>query len=62
MANVTLLHYNNYFNRIVKKEASYAAYLTASPNYNKTTNINFVPGDGVSTSLVLGTSSLLSQK
>ena len=59
MANVTLLHYNNYFNRIVKKEASYADYLTASPNYNKTTDINFVPGDGVSTSLVLGTSSLV---
>ena len=59
MANVTLLHYNNYFNRIVKKEASYAAYLTADPNYNKTTNVNFVPGDGVTTSLVLGTSSLV---
>ena len=59
MANVTLLHYNNYFNRIVKKEASYAAYLIADPTYNKTTNINFVPGDGISTSLVLGTSSLV---
>ena len=59
MANVTLLHYNNYFNRIVKKEASYAAYLTADPSYNKTNNTNIVPGDGVTTSLVLGTSSLV---
>ena len=58
MANVTLLHYNNYFNRIVKKEEFYTTYLTSDPNYNKIENVNFVPGDGISTSLVLGTYSL----
>ena len=58
MANVTLLHYNNYFNRIVKKEDFYTTYLTSDPYYNKIQNVNFVPGDGISTSLVLGTYSL----
>ena len=58
MSNITLLHYNNYFNRIFKKEEFYTSYLTSDPYYNKIENVNFVPGDGVSTSLVLGTYSL----
>ena len=58
MANVTLLHYNNYFNRTFKKEDFYTSYLTSDPYYNKIQNVNFVQGDGVSTSLVLGTYSL----
>lgn len=58
MANVTLLHYNNYFNRTIKKLDTVAAYQTADPQNNKITGVNFVPGDGVVTSLILGTYSL----
>ena len=49
-----LLHYNNYFNRIIKKEDTVAAYMNADSNYRVASNINFNPGDGVNTSLVLG--------
>ena len=49
-----LLHYNNYFNRIIKKEETVAAYMNADANYRVASNVNFNPGDGVSTSLVLG--------
>ena len=52
--NVLLLHYNNYYNRIVKKLATVAEYKEADANYKDCTNINFVPGDCVKTSLVLG--------
>ena len=49
-----LLHYNNYFNRIIKKEDTVAAYMNADSNYRVASNVNFNPGDGVNTSLVLG--------
>ena len=49
-----LLHYNNYFNRIIKKEDTVAAYMNADANYRVASNANFNPGDGVSTSIVLG--------
>ena len=49
-----LLHYNNYFNRIIKKENTIAAYKSADAAYKEASNINFNPGDGVNTSLVLG--------
>ena len=49
-----LLHYNNYFNRIIKKENTYADYIAADPDYKVAININFNPGDGITTSLVLG--------
>ena len=49
-----LLHYNNYFNRIIKKEETVAAYMNADDHYRVASNVNFNPGDGVSTSLVLG--------
>ena len=49
-----LLHYNNYFNRIIKKEDTIAAYKAADAAYKEASNINFNPGDGVNTSLVLG--------
>ena len=66
MANVTLLHYNNYFNRIVKKLDTVSEYKAADttpgtpsvPHYLDISSINFVPGDGVETSLILGTSAL----
>ena len=49
-----LLHYNNYFNRIIKKEATVAAYMNADSNYRVASNANFNPGDGINTSIVLG--------
>ena len=49
-----LLHYNNYFNRIIKKEDTFADYIAADPDYKSTININFEPGDGITTSLILG--------
>ena len=49
-----LLHYNNYFNRIIKKKETIADYKAADTNYKEVSNINFNPGDGVTTSLVLG--------
>ena len=49
-----LLHYNNYFNRIIKKENTIADYKTADADYKEASNINFNPGDGINTSLVLG--------
>ena len=49
-----LLHYNNYFNRIIKKKDTIADYKAADEHYKEALNINFNPGDGVNTSLVLG--------
>ena len=49
-----LLHYNNYFNRIIKKEDTVAKYMNADAHYRVASNINFNPGDGVNTSIVLG--------
>ena len=49
-----LLHYNNYFNRIIKKKDTIADYKSADANYKEVSNINFNPGDGVNTSIVLG--------
>ena len=49
-----LLHYNNYFNRIIKKKDTIADYKAADADYKEVSNINFNPGDGVNTSLVLG--------
>ena len=49
-----LLHYNNYFNRIIKKKDTIADYKAVDTNYKEVANINFNPGDGVNTSIVLG--------
>ena len=49
-----LLHYNNYFNRIIKKKDTVADYKAADTNYKEVSNINFNPGDGLNTSIVLG--------
>ena len=49
-----LLHYNNYFNRIIKKKDTVADYKATDANYKEVFNINFNPGDGVNTSIVLG--------
>lgn len=52
-----ILNYNNYYNRIVKKENSLSAYLGVN-NENLIYNIsgvNFNPNDGVMTEQILGT-------
>lgn len=55
MTNIVLLHYNNYFNRIVKQEGNYLSdYSAVDPDYELIENINFNPNDGVSTSIILG--------
>lgn len=54
MSRIALLSYNNYYNRIYKKESSLSDYIGVSDNYIVLNNINFNPGDGVTTSLVLG--------
>ena len=56
--NITLLNYNNYFNRIVKSESTLADYKALDTNYTDITSVNFNPADGVDTDLVVGTSSI----
>lgn len=58
--NILLLKgYNNYFNRIVKREETISAYKSAVVdgnilNYYELANANFNPNDGVVTDLVVG--------
>lgn len=54
MTILLLKGYNNYFNRIVKQEASVADYKTASTSYLEYGSVNFDPADGIATSLVVG--------
>ena len=56
--NITLLNYNNYFNRIIKKESTLANYKTLDSNFTDINSVNFNPADGVNTDLVVGTSSI----
>lgn len=51
---LVLKGYNNYFNRIVKKLDSTAAYKNAVTTYLDLSNMNFNPNDGVTTQLILG--------
>ena len=53
MSTVYLLKYNNYYNRIVKKEDTLGAYLTQDYLLNTFENVNFVPADGVDTTLTV---------
>ena len=53
MSTIYLLKYNNYYNRIVKKEDTLGAYLTQDYLLDTFENINFVPADGVDTTLVV---------
>ena len=50
--NLHILKYNNYYNRIVKQEASLAAYLSFQVGLTYT-NINFIPNDGVDTEQII---------
>lgn len=54
-----LLHYNNYYNRVIKKLSTVAEYMAADTedsvtHYADCANINFNPADGLMTSVVLG--------
>lgn len=49
MSKLYVLNYNNYGNRLVKRESSLADYLSADPDYRVYTDINFYRGDGVNT-------------
>lgn len=53
MATIKVYNYNNFFNRIVKKESTLSDY--GEPVYTLT-NGNFDTGDGVYTTMTLGTS------
>ena len=46
-----LLHYNNFFNRIIKTETSLADYLDYS--LGSIQNVNFNPNDGVDTEQII---------
>ena len=53
--NILLLKgYNNYFNRIMKREDTLAAYRAAVSSYLEYQSVNFNPNDGITTSLVIG--------
>lgn len=51
METIRIGHYNNYFNRTIKKGDSYSDYIT---DFLEFPNQNFNPGDGVTTTHVLG--------
>lgn len=63
MYNLLIGNYNNYFNRIVKKEETYSevgnmptvrGYLMHMSSITTISNINFNPNDGLSTKVILG--------
>lgn len=54
MTNLLIGTYNNYFNRIVKQEATDFRYLTVMGNISIIKNINFNPNDGIFTKVILG--------
>lgn len=55
MATVYLLKYNNYYNRIVKKEENLADYLQDAYLLASFDNVNFVDSDGVDTTYLCNT-------
>lgn len=54
MYNLLIGTYNNYFNRIVKKEETDFRYFTVMGNTLSIKNINFNPNDGIYTKVILG--------
>lgn len=53
---VYLLNYNNYYNRIIKKEDSVASYISAGTLIATQANANFNPNDGVYAEFIFNTS------
>lgn len=54
MYNLLIGNYNNYFNRIVKKEETDFSYFTMMANTVVIKSINFNPNDGIATQVILG--------
>lgn len=52
MKTLYWLKYNNYYNRLVKKEKTLSDYLTADRLILTSTGINFYPNDGINTEIV----------
>ena len=52
--DLILLHFNNYFNRKLKKLESVDDYLSSDSEYVIFQNFNFNPNDGVETEVVVG--------
>ena len=50
-----LSDYNNYYNRIVKKEDTLSDYIDKYTVEHQLTGVNFVPGNGINTQHVFGT-------
>ena len=48
-----ILKYNNYYNRIVKREVDLSSYLTAGTLIHTQYNVNYAPGDGVNMRQIL---------
>lgn len=55
---ILLIHYNNYFNRTIKRLSSVAEYKAIDENYLDFSNVNFNPNDGVYATLTVGTGSI----
>lgn len=53
--NLFILKYNNYYNRIVKKELTVTDYLTKYEAARPLLNTNFNPNDGITTEHLIGT-------
>ena len=56
MSTLWFMNYNNYANRIVKKESSLNVYGTAGRNVFNKPKIDFNPNDGVTTTLIVDAS------
>lgn len=54
MSNLYILNYNNYYNRIVKKENTLTDYLKQDDNYQFLQDTNFNPEDGINTTHIVG--------
>lgn len=52
---VTVLQYNNYYNRLLKIEVDYIGYIQKATKSFVNDKINFNPNDGIETTLVWGT-------
>ena len=56
--NLLLATYNNYANRLYRKCDSIADYITNSAAHLTMEDVNFNPGDGVSTTHIVGKGSI----
>ena len=50
---LSIVRYNNYFNRIIKKESTANLYREGRPSASFS-NFNFNPNDGITTSITVG--------